>query len=240
MNWASDPNRYKNAALLLAFSVLYFAFILLGYEFYFTSEESNNVAVFWPSSGLFMGVLMVNRLSRWPWIILAALAGEVGIWVLMYLDSLHIAFLFMLVHMLEAVAGAFLVRKLCNGRPELNKLANIIVLIVFAGMLGTLLSAIGGSATATTLFPDTDYWSVFKVWWYSNSISVLVVAPVVIALNEKYPLSFNYRRLRALELIGLWAGLLFCVHMVFGTDAETTRHIFNDPYILFPFMLCCQ
>jgi len=53
-----------------------------------------------------------------------------------------------------------------------------------AASLATGISAIGGAATMTLLHTTAPYWDVWSVWFLSDLVGIVVVAPVVIELGQ--------------------------------------------------------
>jgi integral membrane sensor domain MASE1 len=238
-------SQLQNSVLLVAFGVLYFGFLWLGYQLYFKAALGVNVAVLWPASGLLMGVLLVTPFRKWPWIIAIAIIGEVSLRLVMeqvpgdrsLLGTIQLLLLFSSVHVLEGLTGAFVVRWFCGEPPTLDALKHILLIIAAGAVMGTFISAVFGSVLITEIYPGSNYWSVFQVWWFSNSLGVLVVAPVVLALRNASQWSFQYRGWRTLELFALWVSLLWVIWFVFAADVTDSHFIIEQPYIVIPFLL---
>jgi PAS domain S-box-containing protein len=237
---------------VIVFCVLYFGALWLGYEFYFEAALGTNVAVVWPAAGLLMGVLMVSPVRGWPWIIVAAIFSELSLVLVMgqipgtigqipgdrsFLGDLQVRLLFCSVHVLEGLTGAGVVRWFCKGVPRLDKLKHVLFLITGGALVGTFFSAVFGSVLITEIYPDSTYWSVFQVWWFSNSLGVILVAPVVLALKRAPQWSFNYRGWHKFELLAWWVSLLLLIQFVFAADVTDNFFIIDQPYIVYPFLL---
>ena len=126
--------------VLLAFAGLNFAAVYLGFQFYF---EPDNQAVLWPGSGLFMGALMITRTRAWPALILVATLSHMSVSLLVYDGALLRATLYAINNIPEAIVGAFLVRRVCGGVPDISKLSNVLSLVVIGAVLSTLFTAVG-------------------------------------------------------------------------------------------------
>jgi integral membrane sensor domain MASE1 len=53
-----------------------------------------------------------------------------------------------------------------------------------AAALGTAASAIGGAATMTLLHTPAPFWDVWRAWFLSDGVGVVVVAPLIIGLSQ--------------------------------------------------------
>ncbi|MDX2428026.1 MAG: MASE1 domain-containing protein [Xanthomonadales bacterium] len=223
--------------LLIAFAVMYFGTLHLGYEFYLGSAEKNSVSVLWPASGLFMGVLLVNPVRNWPWVIAMSLVSEVVMILAVDLQKMNSGLVFAMVHIMEAVLGAGLVRWFCGGVPELGRVKHVLILMLGGALIGTFLSAVIGSAVVINIATDSHYWSVLQVWWFANCLGVLAVTPVILALRIESVLSFRYQWWRTFELFALWVSLLATIRFVFAAVPMDHHFLVDQPYIVFPFLL---
>ncbi len=223
----------KDGAILIAFAIVYSGLVYLGIKFYFGPEK---VATLWPAGGLFMGALIVCQARIWPVLILAALVIQVIVDVLFFGTDLLSATLFSINNIPVALIGAFLVRQICSGIPDLSKLSDLLIMISVGAFGSTLLNALGG-AWLTYLFETADFWPSFQVWWLANVLGVLATTPIILTFVNILARPTNFSRKRYLEMAVMFGALIFSVHHVFVPDVTGTRFIFDQPYIIFPFML---
>ena len=229
--------QFRNSMLLIAFAVVYFGALQLGYEFHFGSAEHNSVSVLWPASGLFMGLLLVNRVRNWPWIIAMSIVSEVAMILVLDSQEMSSGLVFATVHIIEAVAGAGLVQWFCGGIPDLGRVKHVLIFMLGGALIGTFLSAVIGSAVVIIIAADSHYWQVLQVWWFANCLGVLAVAPVILALRTESVWSFRYQGWRTFELFALWVSLLATIHFVFAAVPMDNHFIADQPYVVFPFLL---
>src|SRR5262249_38270700 len=113
----------------------------------------------WPNSGIALAALLIFGTDVWPSILLGAFlvnistAGPV-------LSSVAIA----IGNTLEAVAGAWLVRKFASGKDAVFRSLDFLKFAILAGLISTSVSAIVG---VTTLYVGgfvawKDYWPVWS------------------------------------------------------------------------------
>jgi integral membrane sensor domain MASE1/nitrogen-specific signal transduction histidine kinase len=223
----------KAGAILIAFFSVHFVLVLLGNEFYF---EPEHVTTLWPASGFFMTVLMVCRFRNWPVFILAAGLAQMSVDMLIYDRALLNATLFGINNTLEAVVGAYLLRRICSGPPDLEKLSDVLFLVTVGALASTLFTAMGG-AGLVAIFIGISYWPVFQVWWFADILGVLVTAPIILAFLHTPKWPRNYSHKHYLELAVWLCGLVFVVQHIFIGNVLHTAFILDQPYIIFPFMI---
>jgi PAS domain S-box-containing protein len=128
---------------------------------------------------------------------------------------------------LEALAGAYLLTRVANFRPALDRVRDVLALVVLAGGLSTMVSATVG---VTSLWIgdqiDTagDLPSAWRVWWLGDMGGDLLVAPflLVLASGARLPL----RPGQVVEALGLLCVLVGFSLLVFSEDAPYTYLIF--------------
>ena len=232
-----ETTRFSNTMLILAFVAVYFVLLILGYKFQFGTAVNESVSALWPAGGLFIGVLLVSPLRYWYPIILLSMVCETVLILMLKSQDLYAGMLFGLIHVLEAVIGAGIVRWYCGAIPELGKVKHVLILIVGGALLAPFLSSIAGSAVIVSIYADSDYWSALQVWWFANGLGVLAVTPVILALRPGSFWSIRHKGWRTLELFAFWLGLLATIRLVFAAVPSDNHFIVDQPYVIFPFLL---
>jgi len=144
----------------------------------------SDVAVFWPASGIAVGVLIVWGRRGLPALVTGVVVGTLAANLMgdrSLLTSLFKGFC----NSGEAILGAWLVDR-WFGRPfRFGDLPRVAGFLAAAG-LATAASAVGGAAIMTLLHPDTTapYWDVWLAWFLSDGVGIVAVAPLVIGLAE--------------------------------------------------------
>src|SRR5690606_22589427 len=84
---------------------------------------------------------------------------------------------------LEAVVGAVILKRVVGFRPALERLQDVLGLVVLAAGLSTLISATVGvtSGWLGGVIPSTMYGVAWRTWWLGDAVGVLVVAPLLFA-----------------------------------------------------------
>jgi PAS domain S-box-containing protein len=181
MPWPSGPSL-----------IVLTAAIALGY--YFAARLSlllqiqpENIAVFWPASGLSAGALLALGSRYWApvslAVILATVAANVG-----HGASLTVATLFGMCNALECVLVAAMTER-ARGRKtpgpfELDSLGNLVAFLA-AAVLGTAIAALPAALTLIHVQSvPVELGTLWVTWIKSDAVGVVTAAPLLIALPE--------------------------------------------------------
>jgi len=218
---------------LIAFTVIHFGLVVFGNEFYL---DENYVSIFWPASGWFLGALLVTQKRSWPLIIVAATIAQISVQLFVYDGALARTVLFGLNNISGPVLGAWLLRRVIDGVPSLEKLTDVLRLIVIGAMASTTVTAFGG-AVLKAANDDVEFWDIFKIWWFSDILGVLVTATVVLAFFTTTRQHNKIKTFRLVELVVLMTGLVLVCERIFGSSLSDFFVFLEQPYMVFPFLL---
>ncbi|MBF0500629.1 MAG: MASE1 domain-containing protein [Candidatus Riflebacteria bacterium] len=173
-----------HAALFAGF---YFACAFLANDLSFRPGPFIN---FWLPSGLYVGMLLIHDSRQWPILILGAFAGNIGI---DYFNGkpLPVSLIFCFGNSLEALTGAWLVRRYIGKPPMLSKIRDVFALIIFSTLLSTTLSATIGAITVTALYGNSSFWKTWLMWWSGDGMGILLMAPPILALFQLRNILFH-------------------------------------------------
>src|SRR5580692_5397148 len=87
----------------------------------FLSARNSPFVTFWLPAGLFLAVLLSNPTRDWPWLALAVLPANLA-YDLLYGTKFEVILFFYCANTVQAVTGAWLVRKFVAERPTLATL----------------------------------------------------------------------------------------------------------------------
>jgi PAS domain S-box-containing protein len=161
-----------------------------------------NASAVWPPTGLALAALLVLGVRAWPAVFLGAFlvnlttAGTVG-------TSVAIA----AGNTIEALVGAYLVNRFADGIRAFGSVRGILRFVVFAGVLGTTISATAGTTTlaAAGLAPWSEYKRIWLTWWLGDATGALVFTPVLVLAAVEPRTRWDVKKLgeAALLLAGL-------------------------------------
>jgi PAS domain S-box-containing protein len=143
---------------------------------------ADEVAVFWPASGIAVGILVVMGPRACGAVvigvvvatIIANLMGDRSLWASVFKGFCNAG---------EAVLMAWLIER-WFGRPFAFDDIRHVLGFVAAAVLGPAASAFGGAATMTLLHTAAPFWDVWRIWFLASGVGILVVAPLLIGLGQ--------------------------------------------------------
>jgi PAS domain S-box-containing protein len=157
-----------------AVGILYFALSWIG----FALEAVNSVAVaVWPPTGMALAALVLYGYALAPGIALAAWLVHLSVGMPV-LSAGGLA----LGHTLAALLGAVLLKRVVRFRPALERLRDVLGLIVLAAGLSTLVSTASALSSVWLAggIPGVTYGEMWRTWWLRDALSDLVVAPLLL------------------------------------------------------------
>jgi len=161
---------YPAAVALLA--VLYFGSAKLGL---LAAVAHGVVSSAWPPTGVALAALLLAGVRYWPGIAIGALLLNATSGVSL-LGAAGIA----MGNTLEAVVGTLLLQRVARFRPSLDRLQDVLALVLLAGILSTAVSATVGvtSLLLSGSTPSTSVGRLWFVWWSGDAMGTLIAAPV--------------------------------------------------------------
>src|SRR4051812_25795465 len=170
---ASPKVRFIAAAA--AFATLYFVAAEL------TSSLAGDVgiAVLWPASGVYLGVMLVAPRHMWPALALGAGLGSLAAYSHAG-SSLELSVAFAVPSSAEGLLGAVLVERIVRGRLRLAGLRDVSALVVGAAIATALVALSAGAVAAQTF--EVSFAESWLRWWSADALGMLAVAPLVVAL----------------------------------------------------------
>ena len=179
----------------------------LGFQFAFVAEQVTTV---WAPTGIAQAALLLWGRALWPAIWLGAFVAnastEVPLWAAAGIATGNT---------LEALAAAFILRRLRSFDIGLHTIRDVVAFIAVGAVLSTAISATVGVATLCTagVQPWTRFEELWADWWLGDALGALVVAPVILTLARK---PGGWARRELLETGLLVIGTLVTTHVVFG------------------------
>jgi PAS domain S-box-containing protein len=213
-------------ALLAA---VYFGAAKLGLAMAFVAEQ---VTAVWPPTGIALAALLLFGYRAWPGIALGAFLANATTNA-PPATAAGIA----LGNTLEALLGAWMLRRLVQFDPALGRVKDVLSLVVLAAGVSTMVSAAIGvtSLCLGGVKSWTAYPTLWGVWWLGDVMGDLVVAPLLLTWAGWQRIAWRPRRVA--EAGALLLALVAVSLLVFaGPTAVFSFHPLA--YTVFPFMIC--
>jgi len=201
--------------LATLFSVAFYACAEFGR---LLSVPEHSYVSFWLPAGLFVAVLLLNPTRLWPWFMVAALPANL-LFDLPHGTSLAATLGFYIANTVEAVLGAWLVRRFVAEKPELATLKEFFGLATCSALLSTTIGATIGAATLVASGMSHSFGAAWKIWWGNEAMAILLVAPLMLVwfakpIARKQLLSQPLRLLEAVLLAGSLIGFTWYMLVV--------------------------
>lgn len=219
----------KTVIQIFGIACLYFLTARLGFFFPFDGELAT---LYWPSTGFSLAVLLLLGLDRW----LGITIGAVLI-ALSNRHSLNLTIAITLTHTLEALVGAYLLKRYFALDYHFERTKDVLSFVV----IGAFLSAAIGATLAVASFAISPEGQSMVVavrwwhWWVGHVISILTLTPVILIWYSNR--QFGWRGWQMVDLC-MSVGLLLAV------TVTVFIHIVDFPignyplgHVVFPFLL---
>jgi signal transduction histidine kinase/integral membrane sensor domain MASE1/ActR/RegA family two-component response regulator len=164
----------------------------------------------WPPAGIALGALLLFGTRMWPAIFVGAFVVNVTTSGSV-LASLGIAG----GNTLEALLGAYLVRRFARGTAAFERAQDIFKLAALAATGSTAVSATIGVAslvlTGHAALRDAGW--IWLTWWLGDASGILLLTPLVVLWGQPSAEPMRHRRL---ELVALFTVVAASAVLVFG------------------------
>lgn len=179
------------------------------------------VAALWPPAGLGLAVLFLCGLRLWPGIVIGdLLLGD-------FSTPLATVVAQTVGNTLALVVAALVLRRLTVGRGELDRVVDVVALVVCASLAAVISGAVGPvSLRVGGVITADELWGVTRTWVLGDASGVLVVAPTLLAWVAAGASGIRRRELAE--------GALVMVALVVLAELPPQRDV---PYIVFPVLL---
>jgi len=215
-------------ASIIVVATLYVLAAKLGLSLAVSVKQITSV---WPPSGLAIAILILYGLRLWPGVFIGALIANA-----LTSESIWIAAGIAIGNTLEAVIGWWLVSRIVNFRPSMDRIADVVGLVVLSASVSTLVAASIGTTSLMIghlLNPD-DQVNAWLLWWFGDMGGILLFAPVIIVWLTKWR-TITYNRLG--EFIALVIGTGGLTALIFLGKFNLLGHHPPITYLVFPFMI---
>lgn len=207
-----------------------YALCMIGQEFYKVSGTL--AAPLWPSSGLALALLLLGGWRLFPAISIGTIAATQS-----FGDNMVFSLAGSIANTLESLIGWFLMVRIFGFSNSMNRVRDIIVLMLAGAPWGTMVSAIlctlglvAVGAVKPTGIPLSSL-----LFWTGNVLGILVFTPLCLRFFQHWQ-TRTLLKFTAKDLV--WITLL-CAVVVFGFSIDKTAHTGFIPlaYLSFPLLV---
>jgi signal transduction histidine kinase len=188
----------------------------------------------WPPSGLSLAALLIFGPRLWPGVFAGAFIANLltGAPVLVAL-GIGVG------NTLEAVLAVYALRRIPGFKESLERVVDVVGLILLAAALSTMVSATIGvlSLHLGGIVSAAQFGETWRAWWLGDMIADLLVAPVLLVWTR------GPRRLggpkRGAEAVALGIAVVAASLVIFGGRAglPTATGKYAQAYLFFPLLI---
>jgi PAS domain S-box-containing protein len=193
----------RMVAATAAFASVYFLVAMLTGRL----TGDSGIAVLWPASGVYLGVMLVAPRQMWSALACAAGIGSLAAY-LQAGSSLEVSIAFAVPSSAEGLLGALLVERIAGRRLTLDGLRDVFALVLGGAVVANALVALSAGAVAAQTF-HVSFAESWLRWWSADALGVIAVAPVITAPLRPW-------RMRAVALCGLGVALVTAYYSADG------------------------
>jgi signal transduction histidine kinase/CheY-like chemotaxis protein len=179
-------------------------------SYWLAPVQGDSVALWYAPTGIALAAVLCLGYRVWPGVVLGQLLLN-----LLVSHPLAAAPAIAAGSALEALLGAYLLRRLLHFRPALDRIRDVLGLIGTGALVGHPLSAtIGISALCLAgIIPVDRYGAAWFDWWLGNVMGQLLVAPLLLtwSAGSRAP---GGRQM--VEVLGVLAALVLTGELAFG------------------------
>lgn len=215
----SGEERRLYALKLAGLAAVYYGTAKLGLSL---ASMNPSISAVWPPTGIALAALILWGYRMWPAVVVGAFLANSWTGVPVYGVAMIAAG-----NAGEALVGAYLLRRVADFRPSLERVRDVIALTLLAGVISTTVSATAGVAglLAGDRLAVDGLWVAWRTWWLGDLAGDLVVAPIIMVAVTHWP----YRRApgRVFEAVAALATVAGAAFGAFYPDVARS-------YVVFP------
>jgi signal transduction histidine kinase len=183
----------------------------------------------WPATGIALAALVTFGYRLWPGVFVGAVVAN-----LLTGAPPLVALGIGVGNTLEAIVGSYALRRIPGFRPSLDRLQDVVGLVVLAAVFSTMVSATIGvsSLYAGGIMPSAQVWKAWRAWWLGDLIADLVVAPLLLVWATTPRVWPAPRRL--IEAAALVVSVVTLNLLIFGGSTASDMVAFRQAYLVFP------
>jgi PAS domain S-box-containing protein len=193
---------------LLFLFLLYFAAAKLGLQL---APIGGFASLVWAPSGIALAALFLFGSRLWPAVVLGAFLINMQAGA-----PVPAAFAIAVGNTFEPILGAFFLRRIIGFHANLERIKDILGLVIFAAAISTLVSATIGvtSLWISGVIPSSNYGITWRAWWIGDALGDIMVASFFFAWSAWRRQELQPRKIaEAVVLMGAAIGFslrIFC------------------------------
>ncbi len=137
-------------------------------------------SMLWLPNAVVLATLLLSPRRHWPWF--AAMVLPMELLVDWGTFSLAQSLGFALINMVEALAAAYALTRVCGRVFLMERVAHMGWFVVLGAGLAAGTAALFGAMLHTQTPPGLEFWGHWLVWWLGDALGLLVLTPLLLDL----------------------------------------------------------
>ncbi len=164
---------------------------------------SQQVSAVWPPSGIALAVVCLLGIRVWPGIAIGAFLANVTSH-----EPVATALAIACGNTLEALVALWLLKRVVQFNPRLERFQDAFGLVVLAAGVSTMISSTIGTASLCLggVEPFTKFGKLWEIWWLGDAMGDLVLAPAILVWVTSWRQVWTWRKIAE----GFVLALLLC------------------------------
>ena len=225
--------RLRDAGACVLAGAGYFALAWLSTRM---TPRQGDFAYVWPAGGFALGVLLIAPNRLWLAFLAALFVADLGqAEGLTY--SLQVTAGYSTSYLGSLCLAAWILRRLIGMPVRLDRLRNVLLFVLVAP-IGANAVAAGLGALVSTVFEGQTYLQSFRVWWVSDVLGLILVAPLVVAWADMGLEQFRATSARrAAEAVACFGGVAVAAYWAFSARAVPGGSVPPLMHFIVPFLI---
>ena len=230
----------KRVAELALIAAAYFGSARLGL---LLALENTNASPVWPPSGIAFAAMLLFGYRIWPAITIGAFLANAVVFsqneVAGLGTILAASFLVAVGNTLEALSGAFLIRRFVRTASPFDGLRDVLKFLEISLLMCLTSSVIGPAGLSLfRIIPWVIYPTVWLTWWMGDVVGILVLTPALVLFLQWYQQPVSIGQPKRLVEGGLLFLLLYVTsQFIFGEGFGVGRAHQPVDFLIISFML---
>lgn len=200
----------------------------LGFGLAFAAEQVTTV---WAPTGIAEAVLLLYGMRLWPAIWIGAFIANAGT-----AAPLWVAAVIAVGNTLEAVATAWVLRRVDGFDPALRRIRDAVGFAAIGAMGAPVISAtIGVTALVVAqVQPASQFATLWSDWWLGDAVGALIVAPAILTVARTPAAPSIRTRIEGMLLV---AATAVATYMLFGGPGDAAAGHHPLEFAIFPMVI---